>query len=1253
MSRCNPPIRLPSLPPRYRDVQLVGAGGMGKVYRARDNVIGVDVAVKILRDTSDADRRIFRREILTLATLGHESIVRLFDVGTVGEDLFFTMEYLRGASLAEFLELAPPDAIGVRWFLSVTMKLVAALEHLHGRGFLHGDVKPSNIMVLASGNAEVRVESLLADNNPEIRLLDLGLARKTHSGDRSQDFPAGTPLYMAPESLQGQAAVDERADLFSVGALMYHWLSRSPPYTRLTDAIAKRPPPFDVFPASCATPLIELIQRLMARERRHRPASAEELHAELMSVLEPGHRRRIVAPRLVTPSFVGRGDALEQLRESLSKAANGGGLCIRIVGERGIGKTWLVRESGIQGEAVAQFGLAHATGSFSESNAPYSALRQAFCGLLATLDAHGGQSDLSATGVPWSKLRRFLHLDFVRETAGTRADPDVDQQPSLNRDGFLEAATDVVRSATALQPLFLVFEDVHHANEVEVELLERLSILAAQIPLLLAVTLRPEDAAKHAQLSAWLSRVDAESSLPVIMLGPLTDGEATELVQSILRPAPKSTHDLVDAVVTRSDGKPLLATRLLESWWVGGQLVHTGEDWELRHVTNQEGRATADSPWFWRLQGLGREQRDLLAAAAVLQHPADTDLLATVVEKCWTKTSQPFADTELIAHLRALVKLGLLSESEEGFSLPTDLDPSLVIEDFSDTQRRTLHRAAAESLSNLDSALVTGHLFRVAALFEEGGDSEHAQRYYLQAARHADQIYANRKARESYTRALDLTQQPSQRLELLHELGDFYTRIGDYTRALSSLETAIQQHVGGDDEVSRVDLAALYDRLGKVFQLQGDYKKALDSFSRCLDASEGNAAIRARALDRIGGIHFERRDTTAARRHFSESLALYEEIDDLPHVTRLNGQLALVEKVEGRLDQAVARFEQALTSARKSGQEIEAARTLSNLGNVYRSQGNDELAIEYLKNSIKIRERIGDRAGLARTLNGLAQVHHYRGELRSAVEIGESALRIFREVGDHKGVLIARNNLGEGLRLTGRFAEARRLLEKNLADTKRNEKSGLLFPTLCNLGSLENDLGNYRAATEYFRECNRGQPVGSYRIVALSGLAWSLLRLEDREGAEEALHDAEFTQEELTLRERLADITSVRMRMALEREDPEKAIEVGGEFLSSAAERCERIGRVSVQRDLGCAYRELGPDWADQTEKYLFGAHEEFQDIGSPQNVALTEFELAVYWSLLGEVEEAKHFFQLSEEGFDRLGAELRVKEVSALGSEL
>ena len=558
--------------------------------------------------------------------------------------------------------------------------------------------------------------------------------------------------------------------------------------------------------------------------------------------------------------------------------------------------------------------------------------------------------------------------------------------------------------------------------------------------------------------------------------------------------------------------------------------------------------------------------------------------------------------------------------------------------------------AFAEAVASFDEAELAAAR---QVLFDAAGDTEQARAYYLRSARHADQIYANRKARESYTRALEITAQRSQKMELLHELGDFYTRIGDYTKALDALETALEQQDEEDEPTaSRQNLATLHDRMGKVFQLQGDYEKALDAFSHCLDAGRDDAAVRARALERIGGIHFERRDTTGARRHFAESLALYEEIDDLPHITRLNGQLALVEKVEGRLDQAVTRFEKALASARKSGREIEVATALSNLGNIHRSQGNDELAIECLRNSIQSRERVGDRAGLARTLNGLSQVHHYRGELRSAVEIGESALRIFREVGDRKGVLIARNNVGEGLRLTGRFTEARQLLDENLAYRKQCGISGVV-PTLCNLGNLENDLGDYRAATEYFRESIRGELASGYRIVALTGLAWALLRLEDHEGAEDALLDAEVIQEELTSKERIADITSVRMRTDIERDDPERAIDRGNEFLSSAAEQCERIGRVCVQRNLGCAYRDVGPDWADQTEKYLFGAYEEFQDINSPQNVASTELELAVYWSLLGETDEAKRFFQLSEEGFRRLGAELRVKEVSALGSEL
>ena len=97
----------------------------------------------------------------------------------------------------------------------------------------------------------------------------------------------------------------------------------------------------------------------------------------------------------------------------------------------------------------------------------------------------------------------------------------------------------------------------------------------------------------------------------------------------------------------------------------------------------------------------------------------------------------------------------------------------------------------------------------------------------------------------------------------------------------------------------------------------------------------------------------------------------------------------------------------------------------------------------------------------------------------------------------------------------------------------------------------------------------------------------------------------------------------------------------------------ERLGRAMLYREMGCAFREVGPDWADQTEKYLHAALEEFEDMGSPQNVAATEADLAVYWSHQGETEEAEALFERAEERFRGIEATGRLEELTTRRSTL
>jgi tetratricopeptide (TPR) repeat protein len=610
-------------------------------------------------------------------------------------------------------------------------------------------------------------------------------------------------------------------------------------------------------------------------------------------------------------------------------------------------------------------------------------------------------------------------------------------------------------------------------------------------------------------------------------------------------------------------------------------------------------------------------------------------------------------------------------EGVEGFALAPDLDGEAIAALSTPEELRAGHARAAAGLLRLFGLAGESRFFQIARHFQRAGDLDRAAEHYVGAARYAARMYANRKGIEAYSLALDTCCRAERRRDIASELGDLYVRVGEYSGALRCFRLARELHAqvsreaagapngdahgptnGGTAAEAATELeVGFLERLGRILQRQGKLEEALAHFALCLERGGSFPSLRARALFRLGSLHLERGDLGAARAQLEESLTLYERLSDFEQIAEVHSHLGIVEKHEDRLEAASRRFEKAMESAERSGNLSKLATTLNNLGNLHRAIGDDGRAIECLARSVALRERIGDRLGLGICLNNTAQIHSHRGEYAAAWKSTEAALKIFEEIGDPKGIVIARANLGEMKRVAGEFQQARELLVEILRLANRWRMQRFHGLILCSFGLLETDYGNYAAALERFHECLRAVPTdkpSETRALALTGFAAASIRRGDFERAEDAIEEALAIAREIKLREKLGSLVSAQTRLHLERGDPERALDIARQALSRGEAGMERFGAALLHREMGRVYRELGPDWADHTEKHLGRALAEFERMGSPHNAAEAHAELALYWRLLGEEEQAARFFSAAEDGFRLTGARPRLEEVLA-----
>ena len=260
---------------QYRVLRLLGRGGMGAVYLARDLTLEREVAIKVVKPASDTqgmyDR--FRREAKTAAKLSHPNIVPLHAFGEVGGMPYFVMGYVRGESLAERMRRdgkLPED--DTRRILA---EVADALDHAHRQGVVHRDVKPDNV--------------LLEDASGRALLTDFGIAKTiNHSETLTQHGSVvGTPHYMSPEQAAGRAGIDGRSDIYSLGVMGYAMLAGRLPFdgNSAADILARHltqePPPLRSLVPAISDSTLQAVERCMAKDPARRWQDSRALKATL------------------------------------------------------------------------------------------------------------------------------------------------------------------------------------------------------------------------------------------------------------------------------------------------------------------------------------------------------------------------------------------------------------------------------------------------------------------------------------------------------------------------------------------------------------------------------------------------------------------------------------------------------------------------------------------------------------------------------------------------------------------------------------------------------------------------------------------------------------------------------------------------------------------------------------------------------------------------------------------------------------
>jgi len=767
---------------------IIGSGGMGVVYRGRHSVTRALAALKTVQVDSAEHLAAFRREVQVLAGLHHPGIVRILDHGISDGTPWYAMDLVRGQPLSGMLRAPlpsetevvtgslarstagfsedsqrpssvtrlrvarpsePHEGAPLAELLRVMRKVCSALAFLHSHGLVHRDLKPENILIEAGGDPV---------------LVDFGIVGQFGDSKGREVLTltrsAGTLAYMAPEQASG-LFIDARADLFSLGCILYECIVGQLPFgpSGLYDASLPPPAPPSKSVSDIVPELDELVMGLLATDPRERVGYAEDVAAALDRVMSdaPAPSAEMSEPAyLYRPDFAGRGGALERLTSRFGeRAAQKGGSLTFISGESGLGKTRLVLELGaravatgttvITGECKPVGAVALDGGARAEPLHPFRNF------LLAVVDAcrAGGKAVSNrllavhgAVLVPFEPALGSL-LD------GQAPDP-TPLEPELARARVFAALAGLLEAFTLERPLslLLLIDDLQWADSLSLEFLSSLAQGQQRLACQIVATYRSEE------VSDELAALVALPSVSNERLERFDRSAVSDMVSGMLA-LPEPPQDWVAFLEEESGGNPFfiaeylraaiserLLTRSRAGRWALGSV---GEGGSLRDRLGLP--ATIGDLVGRRLAGLDHEARLTLQAAAVLGREFDVALVAE------TAGIEPAIVTAAYARLRQRQILEDEASGESGFG--HDKLREIAYGLIEHEVRGVLHGRAAAALSARRArGEARVELGTLGYHHAQAGNAAQAADYFEQAATLARAHHANRDAIRLFRLAL-------------------------------------------------------------------------------------------------------------------------------------------------------------------------------------------------------------------------------------------------------------------------------------------------------------------------------------------------------------------------------------------------------------------------------------------------------------------------------------------------------------------
>ncbi len=1057
---------LPKLIGHFDVLTELGRGGMGIVYKVRDQKSGAFVALKMIPPEAlsrpDSALR-FKREFRAMQRVEHPNVIRVFEAGTHEGCPFFTMELVDGKEIRRYVDGdeaivpsgkdGPPNTVlspsqrgrlnepaRVKRVADMIIQVAFALAEIHSHRIVHRDLKPDNILVSKQGVA---------------KLMDFGIAKQLSSNSEhsSGGMVVGTFKYLSPEQALG-GEIDGRADLYCLGIILYELLTgRHPFYSESSVGYAyhharKPPPEMEKFNPEVNQALKAVCEKLIRKDQRERYPTAEDLVAAVREAMDEAAeqpsgpqdtstRMRSAGPppvknlpfelakdQLFQPAHVGRAEETRRVNDSIERLLMGKGSIVIVNGPQGIGKSRLLREVAVP---LRERGVDFVWGRCTEQGPPY----QPFVEILDTLM-------VEVQGRPADEVRRLLGDEgrvlaryvpaFERLDAALRPRPAAALEPQGERLRFLSAVTAFLGRISAFTPRVLVIDDLHLADELSLSLARHLAETLARIdgessiqrgsPIGLALTVDPghKNGGTVAPLLARVARNAAVGGVATLTLAPLNPSDVRDLLASMMGGG-EVAQALADHLHTETAGAPSVIEDHVRAWAESGELRRKGRQWVFVRKAGvaAPGEQPKSQPQIIEVRRATRfdvpvpdfqentNQKRVARLSVVAKDVGER--LAILGDRFGGQLGERVAlrpEDEFLDALDELIKRAILAEDKEDGAYR-----------FADPEDR---RALVSGLKHERRQQL--HLLCARALEEDArrrrrpGNAEELAVHYVEAQ---EPVLAIEQMMNAARIALSAsaTQTAAQRVREAQEL-----------LATVQAEEAknSDKHRAVDPRLARADVELVLLRL--------DVLSAVNEHKECV-------TLARRRLPRMQGVI------------------------DGKLVAEVLLRLAASERVLGELDTALEHTGQVLSRTERGGSHGLRCRAKSLCGQIYEQRGQFELAERYFHDALELARTIGDEVEEERARWAIAARHLTAGSLDDAARDFEQLLAQANQRGEKLRVTQYVNALGIVAHEQARYDDAeaayRRMIE--LARPAGDRRS--LANALNNIAVVRRDQGRF------------------------------------------------------------------------------------------------------------------------------------------------------------------------------------------------